>query len=299
MRFLPILGPRVTEDRIRALFGNARPVRGHIWEAQFDGCDRDLHDLARTPWDELFTKSFWAYFHDLSWVELQRDVFAYLFPACLVMAQRRLVEGYQGVGVGDSDLMSALSKQNWQTVCTRKEIAGTQRLLIDGMLDRLDRQSGFHDFVYDGSAADPISRFNWIGRFNSLGYILPSIESLWTEWWAMQTPGQAIAAVEYTWGLASPEDSEEDPDLPYPINGISSEPDGNIFFRSWEAANQQFLAETLTYDYFVQKVEHAISALEGCDEQRVAINVRSKINALRPILEQRIEELVASFAQPL
>lgn len=43
------LGPRVTVERIRGLFGNAGPFNGTVWEEQFDSFNEELRELAATP----------------------------------------------------------------------------------------------------------------------------------------------------------------------------------------------------------------------------------------------------------
>ena len=242
MELEPRLGPRVTVERIRSLFGNVGPIRHKIWEAQFDGADDELRQLARTPWKDLFDKSFWVYFHDLRYVELQPEVFAYLFPACLTMAQQRLMAGRHGIGAGDSDFLATLAARHWTTACVPAQIEGTYRILVDGFMDRLDRQEGFGDLVLEGEIDDPVSRYNWIGRINSLGHILPSIEPLWTGWWELGSPGKAIAAVEYAWSLVAPDDTDEGI-LPLE-GGPHVEPDAGIYGRGWESASLGFLAST-------------------------------------------------------
>src|SRR4051794_19956218 len=74
-------------ERARAIFGDPRPPRT-VWERQFDYCDADLRRLATTPYDRIDFADLWYYYHDLAYVELQPDLFDYLFPACLVDWQR-------------------------------------------------------------------------------------------------------------------------------------------------------------------------------------------------------------------
>ena len=43
-----------------------------------------LHKLAQTPWEKIDFSDLWYYHHDLAYVELQPELFAYLFPVCLM-----------------------------------------------------------------------------------------------------------------------------------------------------------------------------------------------------------------------
>ena len=73
----------ITWDRASGIFGNPGPPR-QIWERQFDGFGDKLEKLARTPYDEIDFSDLWYYHHDLTYVELQPDLFTYLFPVCLM-----------------------------------------------------------------------------------------------------------------------------------------------------------------------------------------------------------------------
>src|SRR5690606_11930216 len=67
----------------------------------------------------------------------------------------------------------------------------------DVMLERIDAERGF-----EGGEPCPWPRpWGWIGRFNTLGSVAPIIEPIWTRWWSFETPGRAVAAVEYVSGL--------------------------------------------------------------------------------------------------
>ena len=73
---------RVSLGKAREIFGYSRaPVK--ITQRQFDGFDDVLQRLARTPLEEIDLADLWYYHHDLAYVPLQRELFAYLFPLCL------------------------------------------------------------------------------------------------------------------------------------------------------------------------------------------------------------------------
>lgn len=287
------LGPRVTVGRIRALFGDAGPVKGEIWEEQFDHCDDELRQLARTTWDRLGDQSFWVYFHDLTYVKLQPELFRYLFPACLVIAQERLMEGKSGVCAGDSDFLKALSGDNWGTVCSAGQVEGVYEILTDGFLDRLDQQRGFNEPETEFEVDDPSSKYNWIGRFHSLGYILPSIQSLWDRWWKFDTPGKAVAALEYAWCFASNEDEHDEIDRAIPsLVGPDAEPDAGIYGRGWKPESVDFLRSRLTFEYLLEGAERAAAKLWNLPEERTANLVVQQARRRRDLVEERLPNYI-------
>src|SRR6266404_4503753 len=81
----------ISWDRARSIFGNAA-IPGQVWERQFDSFDEELGRLCRTPSSEIDFSDLWCYYHDLAFVELQPEVFAYLFPVCLMAWHESLMD---------------------------------------------------------------------------------------------------------------------------------------------------------------------------------------------------------------
>ena len=65
----------------------------------------------------------------------------------------------------------------------------------DSFLERLDAEPGF---AYEGSRTPA---YGWIGRFNSVGLIMPRIDLLWEPWWASRHTRSGRAALQYCSGL--------------------------------------------------------------------------------------------------
>jgi hypothetical protein len=70
---------RINWDRARTIFSFPEPPQD-VWERQFDYCEEELSRIARTPWEQFDFDDLWYYHHDLAYVELQPDLFNYLFP---------------------------------------------------------------------------------------------------------------------------------------------------------------------------------------------------------------------------
>lgn len=184
----------ISWDRARGIFGNPQPPR-QVWERQFDNFDHELQRLAGTPYDQIDSSDLWYYYLDLAYVELQPDLFAYLFPVCLMDWHRTLMQS-EPCSHGDSEFHYGVHRGNvFEKMVTSEQRQAIYEFFWDSFLERLDAERGF---VYSGSKTPA---YGWIFRFNSIGIIMPLTELLWTSWWSLDTPGRAVAALQYCSGL--------------------------------------------------------------------------------------------------
>ncbi len=71
--------------------------------------------------------------------------------------------------------------------------AGTAIFLLDTALQRMDNERGFNNVLC------------WLAVFNTLGGAAPLIRSLWSRWWALDTPGKSgVCAIQYAAHLIYP-----------------------------------------------------------------------------------------------
>ena len=206
---------RISATQSRAIFGNPLPPQV-VTEHQFDDFDEALQKLAETPWDEIQDTDLWYYIHDLSYMALQPDLFAYLFPVCLNLWYNSLMRN-EDCAVGDAEFHSALHHGQ----ILEKQVTPDQRDQIysffhDGFLDRLDQERGFV------ASKRQIPAQSWIRRFNSLGLVTPLIERIWHSWWRLESPGQAVSALIYLSSLIY--DDRENPVFSHKIAGRTLRP---------------------------------------------------------------------------
>src|SRR5258708_5497542 len=181
---------RISKDQSRAIFGYPSPP-SQVTEYQFDGFDSELYKLAQTPWDKIRDEDLWYYLHDLAYVELQPDLFAYLFPVCLNFWYQTLMRN-RDCAVGDAEFHYGLLRGQ----VLEKMLAPTQQQKVftffhDGFLDRVDQERGL---IEVDSKWLPHA---WLQRFNSLGLVVPIIEQIWESWWSLSSRGQAVSALIY------------------------------------------------------------------------------------------------------
>ncbi|HEY7985070.1 MAG TPA: hypothetical protein VID73_12920 [Ktedonobacterales bacterium] len=287
--------PRVSAEQARAIFGNAAPP-ARVTERQFDGFDAELRALAQTPLDAITPHGLWYYLHDLAAVDLQPDLFAYLFPACLTFWYDSLLRN-QDSAQGDAEFHAALARGRiLQTMVTPAQRERILDYLHDGFLDRLDLERGFNTAAVEAPA------FSWMRRFNSLALVVPLIERLWTAWWRMETAGQAVAALLYASALMYRRgENPLFPALPHsPASGVPPlwENDSALFDDGWLPENLAFLRRTLTVEYLGQQVAAAARRLTGEPEEEMAAVLARDYELRANVVASRGSSLLDLLAQP-
>ncbi|MGB7932838.1 MAG: hypothetical protein WCH04_11555, partial [Gammaproteobacteria bacterium] len=217
-----------------------------VTEQQFDGFNDELAELSQMDWDKVPENYFWYYFHDMAYVELQPDLFRYLFPTCLKFWYDTLMRD-ASAECGDNDFHHAMMRGD----IANKMLNQNERLLLnefyhDGFLDRLESQQGL---IYDVSHSKMVSSGTaanaWIFRFNALGIIAPVIKRIWESWWSLDHPGKACCAIMYGSGLVylKGENPIYRPWTPETGGGgpYLTESEGSLFDWAWRDDNLDFL----------------------------------------------------------
>lgn len=282
-------------ERVKAIFGNPRPPKT-VTERQFDYNDDALDRLARTPHEQIDFGDLWYYHHDLAYVELQPDLFDYLFPACLMDWHDSLMRN-RPASHGDSEFHYGVHRGD----IFEKMVTAERRDLIyeffrDSFLERLDAERGF---VYSGTETPA---YGWMGRFNSLGLVMPRIDMLWEPWWSVETPGRAVAALQYCSGLMYLEGEN-------PLFGPWThdrggggpylwEADSLIYDVGWKPENIDFLSKILTVDFVEHLIGKVVTRLEAEPEWEKARRVAGDFPERRELVAFRVAELPLLLAMP-
>ena len=288
------MAPRepITWNRARRIFGDAAPPE-KVTQRQFDGFDDVLERLAQTPQERIDFGDLWYYHHDLAYQELQPELFAYLMPVCL-MDWHFSLQNNDAASHGDSELHYGLVKGR----ILERMVTAEQRELIfeffrDSFLERIDRERGFDCKGEDATA------HAWLLRFNSLGLIMPGVERVWTPWWRLETPGQAVAAIEYCSGLLYFEGDNPLFGRWTPKYGgggpYLAEHDSQILDGGWLAENILFLADTLTPEYVERKLGEAVDRLAGEPEHETARSIEKALPEQLPAVELTVEQLLVDL----
>lgn len=280
--------PPFSWERVRRIFGNPRPPE-RIWERQFDYDDEALHRLAQTPYDEIDFSDLWYYHHDLAYVELQPDLFNYLFPVCLMDWHRSLMEN-QPCSHGDSEFHYGVLQGNiFEKMLTPEQRVEVYGFFRDSLISRLDAERGF---IYSGSKTPA---YSWMARFNSLGVVMPRIDIIWESWW-LETPGRAVAALQYCSGLMYHEWEDNPLFGQWTSSGGGGGPylmNDDILYdhRGWMEQNLDFLTETLTSEFVNEQVIIAASRLQDEPEWEKAQKLVNDLPKSRELVESRVKLL--------
>lgn len=261
--------------RVRSIFGNPSPPKS-VWESQFDDFNDELQKLASTPYDEIDFHELWYYHHDLAYIELQPELFDYLFPVCLMDWYDTLMNN-EACSHGDSEFHYGVhhGKVFEKMLSSPQQRAKVFEFMRDCFLERLDHERGFD---CEGGKA---MAHGWIYRFNSIGLVLPKINEIWEAWWTLDTSGKAVAALEYCSGLMYLEGSN--PLFgPYTQENGGGGPylwenDSHISHTGWMQENTDFLAATLTPDFVNKAIPSAVQRLKGEPEWEKAKSVEADL----------------------
>ena len=274
----------ITWERAAAIFGNPKPPKT-VWEKQFDYNDDDLQRIARTPYEQFDFKDLWYYYHDLAYSKLQPDLFAYLFPVCL-MHWHVTLQRNRGCGQGDADFHYGLRQGD----ILRQMLTPEQRLAVyqffrDSFLERLDIERGF---VRNHSKTPA---YGWFHRFSDLGETIPRLDMIWNSWWTMKTPGQAVAVLQYVSGLMY--EASENPafDVWTKEKGGGPPPRSSYCSSKWLDENVRFLRATLTTDYVLERVTVAVDRLRAEHESALARQFESDLKPRLHRVHRRIADV--------
>jgi len=236
----------------------------------------------------------WYYYHDLASVELQPDLFDYLFPACLMHWHVTLMQD-QGCGRGDIEFHDALRRGNvLEKMVTPARRDAIFEFFRDSFLERLDAERGFTCSTLRDLES------GWLARFNTMGCLMPRIELFWESWWSLASPGRAVAALKYCSGLMylgwenplyRPFSRFVGSMCPYLNHG-----DSGITRQGWMRGNLDYLSATLTTDFVADRVIQAVARLEGEPEWEQARQLKWDLPRCRDLVSFRVAELPVLLA---
>jgi hypothetical protein len=287
----------ISWERLRGIFGDPQPVLD-VCERQFDYNDDELRQLARTPYDRIEASQLWYYFHDLSHVELQPELFAYLFPVCLMNWHCSLLAD-KPCAYGDAEFHKALRHGGvLDKMLTDKQRLEVFDIFRDSFLYRLDLESALPVSV------NKEHFLAWLLRFNSLGMSVPIIETILPLWWGMVTRGRAISALIYCSGFVY-ESVEDNPalafstQLPKNVGPLPIwENDSLILHCGWLPSNVSFLQHFLSFNVLIASLENVRCLLSDSTERRIVNQVCTDLLARREFVESRVLELPRILTEP-
>ena len=275
---------QTVRERCRAIFGNPAPP-GSVWEGEFDNNDAALQELGRRDWRYIEAGSLNSYYIlNLEYVEpLQPELFRYLFPICLAEWHRLLMSDNEFVNV-DNWYRALRRPYVFETMMTPEQGRDGRAFLVDSVLDRLDQERGFK-----GTPAS----VSWIGALNELGGSVLLMESLWSRWWSIDSPGKAVSALTYLSGLIYIKGENPILEKWTPERGGGGPYLSEMVLEGWLPENLDVLRQYLTPEKIQSIVK--LSARRLCDEPEAALAARMAVDAQgrRDIITTQIDDLIS------
>jgi hypothetical protein len=174
--------------RIKEIFDDPVPPR-QVIEDQFDGAQDDLIRTATKPWHEIDQSDYWHYLLDLCYVDLQQDLFDYLFPAFLI----RWWEGQLtrlGGPASECDFYRAIDGgQVFTKMMDESRREQVLRWMTDAYIEGVDAWSNELSVEYNSSGPNNLN--GPLIRFNALGQSVPVIGPILEQLGNIQTIGRA------------------------------------------------------------------------------------------------------------
>ena len=278
----------ITWRRLRAIFNNPKRAE-YVTERQFDHFDDKLQELGRTRFDQIDFGDLWYYHHDLAYVELQPELFAHLFPVCLMDWHRTLLAN-QSCSHGDSEFHYGIIHGDVMSkMLTADQREQVEAVFRDSMLHRLDKERGF---LYSGLNTPA---YGWMSRLNSLGLFSKELPTLWQQWWDVNTPGRAVAVLQYCSGLMYFEGENPLFEIWTRSRGGGGpclwEHDAYIYDRGWPSENVDFARDFVTPERVTRVVRNAAHTLQSEPEGEVASKIANELDDRLELIEARTSEL--------
>jgi hypothetical protein len=279
---------------LRKALGATSPPTTITQEA-FDHDDDHLRRLVNLePGEPATPADLSNYAQDLRYTEIQPELLTYLLPVCL-QAWHDDLRGTRGYGAFVEHFYPVLADRHvFDRHLTPEQTAAVSEFMRGSILSEIDAQRGL---ASGGMNARP---YRWIGASATYGVLLPDIERLWTDWWALGTTGRAVASVQYISALMYPNDANPI-FAPWTRDEGGGPPclwefEGNLYSHRWLEPNADFLRRTLNVPTVSGLLERSVKALTGEAEYELASRVLADLPDRNAMLAARCIELPVLLA---
>lgn len=240
------------------------------------------------------------YAEDIAFVEeIQTDLFIYLLPVYLRTWRSDLMSNDEDFdnGAGVFLLTHTLARQQLlHRILKPKQVHAVMVFMRDSILDRIDQEDNLVVTPHNSNQAN-----GWLSGLGDFAVIFPDLPSLWQTWWTIETPGQAVAALQYL-SVLMYEDDLNPIYVPWTKQHGGGPPGFGstncLVDRPWQAENVSFLQRTLTADFFHEALERAAATLSGVADSPVPTKMLSDFESQRPVLESRLQALPGMLSEP-
>jgi hypothetical protein len=284
---------------IRRAFGNPRPLAADdVWQKPFDYDSAHLHRLAvLEPDADAEPDDLVAYALDFKYEQIQKDLFLHVLPFCLRAWQEDLTSPFGRYETFVDEFYPALIRGSvFDRVLAPPQAAAVGEFMRSAILSRIDDEQ---KLSHKGSKA-PV--YAWFHALSTYGLLRADIDQLWSAWWAVETEGRALAAVQYASCLIY--DETANPVFDAWTREHGGGPPclwhyrGHVLEECWRPENLEMLARELTPDGVRALLDRAIARLAGHPLRDKAASVRFRLDARTQTLTNRCADVQRFLATP-
>ncbi len=282
-------------QELRRALGNARRP-GQVTQQPFDYDPDHLHRLAALELDSAADSiDLVNYALDLRYETLQPDFLRYVLPFCLKAWRADLCgETLEYGGFVENFYPALVDGDMLRKDLALAEADAVAAFMRAGILEEIDAQRGL---AYAGMGARP---YRWIRALTTYGVFRPELPELWNAWHALETHGQAVAAVQYYSCLMYSE--KRNPIFaawtPKEGGGPPSlwDFEGHLYEHRWLPGNVDFVRSALTPATVARTLQAAACRLADTPDGPAAARVVADLPEQADRLELRCDELPGFLA---
>lgn len=248
--------------RIKTIFGDPLPPR-HISQKQFDLMQDDLIRTASKGWHEIDQSDYWHYLLDLCYVDLQQDLFDYLFPAFLI----RWWEGQiNRLGGPESECDFYRAIDHGQVLIKMMSESRRQQVLawiVDAYIEGVDAWSNNLSVAYSRNGPNDLHGPLW--SFNALGQSVPVTQAILQQLADISTIGRAQWWLVFATGIFWNENTCPAVPVWTPDRGgegiYITESATSIFDHGFLPENLEAMKGFLSYDRLMANIEKCVDLI--------------------------------------
>jgi hypothetical protein len=284
---------------VRRAFGDPAPLAADgVWQKPFDYDTAHLRRLAvLSPDAAAEPEDLVAYALDFKYEQIQTDLFLHVLPFCLRAWRDDLVSPFGRYETFVDEFYPALIRGSvFDRVLAPPQAAAVGEFMRSAILSRIDDEQ---KLSHKGSKA-PV--YAWFHALSTYGLLRADIDQLWSAWWAVETEGRALAAVQYASCLIY--DETANPVFDAWTREHGGGPPclwhyrGHVLEECWRPENLEMLARELTPDGVRALLDRAIARLAGHPLRDKAASVRFRLDARTQTLTNRCADVQRFLATP-
>ncbi len=286
-------------DRLFRIFGEPTKPESYRQD-QFDEADEALRRTANKAWHEIDQTDYWHYLMDLCYVELDQDLFDYLFPAFLIRWWEGMLNRTGGPE-SECDIYRAIDHGQVMTKMMdadrRSEVLSW---MVDAYMEGVDAWGGQLSVAYSSNGPNDLHGPLWY--FHALGQSVPIIDSILGRLADVCTEGRAQWWLVFASGLIWNED--EAPMIPpwTPDGGGGGvyilESAASIYNHGYLGEHHAAIKDRLTYEFVHSRLCLAGQILQSTPQKEWSQLAVEEMRKSPEYIELRIVRFMELLSEP-